>query len=96
MTRQQQKFYWSAILPTACEALGTIDRRLYCTTELHERFKAMFLGNEINRSTGEVLSRLRSTMALNAQETHDYFEAIRSHLALFGISFPDPRRWEAA
>ena len=67
---QQNKYYWSVVVPLISSELG------YTREEMHEVLKSLFLKDHINFK-GENLVIIRSTTDLKTDEFENYLSEIR-------------------
>jgi hypothetical protein len=82
----QNSYYWSVVLGIISAETG------HSVDELHEYFKAKFLGYSTAKILGEFVGVPQSTTRLSTQEFSDYIERIRAWAAgdPLLISIPEP------
>jgi hypothetical protein len=92
---QQNKYYWSGLIPAVKEGLKEIGYREITTAEqTHELMKFMFLKKQIvNENTGEVLETIGSTTKLSTTEFNEYIDRISQFAAEFlGVEIMPPNK----
>ena len=77
-SNDQNKYYWSGVIPLVKEGLKEIGYREITTKEqTHDLMKTMFLKkNIVNEITGEVLESIGSTTDLSTIEFSEYIDRI--------------------
>jgi hypothetical protein len=96
-TDRQNRYYWPCFVQPFADFLRSQGETV-SNAECHELLKYKFLrATTINRCTGEILERVRSTTDLDTREFNTYLEQCAQWLAeQFGIVVPEPQLWHEA
>lgn len=87
---QQNKYYWSAIIPIVRDGLKKVGIEM-SKEQTHELLKYKFLMREFITSDGDILKSIGSSKELNKQEFSEYKESIQQWASEYlGIIVPDP------
>lgn len=92
-SNEQNRYYWSGVIPLVKEGLKEIGYREITTNEqTHSLMKFMFLKKQIvNELTGEAIETIGSTTKLTTIEFNEYIDRIAQFAAeWFGTSIPPP------
>ncbi len=87
---QQNKYYWSAIIPIVKEGLKGVGIEM-SKEQTHELLKYKFLKREFITSDGDILQSVGSTTELNKVEFSEYKESIQQWASEYlNVNIPDP------
>lgn len=93
---RQNRYYWPCFVQPFADYLRA-QGDAYTDEQAHEIFKSRFLPTTtIDKNTGELLERVRSTTELDTVEFNEYLDRVGVWLAGFGIIVPEPTLYREA
>lgn len=91
-SNQQNRFYWSAMIPRLRQGLLEAGYPVFSDEQTHELLKLKYLKSTIiNEETGEIIETLGSTRELTTAEFEVFLTSVRSWAAEYlNITLPIP------